>query len=150
MQIRVRFLRVLLQVLGQALVDDAGDDALHLGVVQPDLGLRLELRLRVADADDRGQPLAEVLAVQLESVLEEVLLLAVGVDGPGQAGAEAGQVRAAAGVVGVVGVAADSLSSSPVGVLQGDLDATTLVSTVVSTSGGCRSARARASRRWFR
>ena len=60
-----RFLRVLLQVLGQELVHDAGDDALDLGVVQLDLRLRLELRLRVADADDGGQALAEVLALQL-------------------------------------------------------------------------------------
>ena len=55
-------------------------------------------------------------------VLEEVFLAAVGVEGARQGGAEAGQVRAAAGVVGVVGVAADALLLAG-GVLQGHFDA---------------------------
>jgi hypothetical protein len=39
-----------------------GDDPLHLWLVQPDLGPGLQLRLRHLHADDRRQPVPEVLA----------------------------------------------------------------------------------------
>ena len=107
--------------LRQKLVDDAGDDAVDFRVVEPDLGLRFELRLRHGDADHgrhalRGSPRRCGVIV-----LEEVFLVAVGVQRAGQGGAEAGQMRAAARVVGVVGVAADALLLAG-GVLKGDLD----------------------------
>ena len=47
-----------------------------------------ELRLRQADGDDGGQPFAEVLAGRVE-ILEDVLLLAVGVERARQRRAEA-------------------------------------------------------------
>ena len=61
------------------------------------------------DVDDGGQPLAEVLAVGLDVVLVEVVLLGVGVEVAGEGLAEPGQVGAAVRVELVVGVAADPL-----------------------------------------
>ena len=60
--------------------------------------------------------------IGLEVVLEEVVLFAIGIKGARQGGAEAGQVRAAAGIVGVVGVAADAFLFAG-GVLEGHLHA---------------------------
>ena len=73
------------------------------------------------DVDDGRQAVAEVFALGLQIVLEELFLLAVGVDGAGQAAAEADQVGAAVRVVLVVGVAADPLLVAG-RVLQGDFD----------------------------
>ena len=73
------------------------------------------------DRNDGGHALAVILADRLD-VLEKVHLFAVGADGAGKAGAEPGEVRAAHGVVSVVGVAADTLVVVA-GVLQGHLDA---------------------------
>ena len=53
---------VLLEELGELVVDDLGDDPLDLAVAELGLGLPLELRVGHADADDRRQPFLEVLA----------------------------------------------------------------------------------------
>ena len=58
------FLGILLQELRQVLVDDARNDAVHFGIVEANLRLRLELRLRHRDADDGGDAFAEILAVR--------------------------------------------------------------------------------------
>ena len=123
LQIRVAVLRVLLQVLGQRLVHHAGDDAPRLrGCSSFTFVCDSKQRVRVADADDGGEALAEVFALQFEAVLEVVFLLAVGGERPREAGAEAGQVRAAVRVVGVVGEAASRSSSSPLLYWKRDFD----------------------------
>src|SRR6185312_6104361 len=104
-----RFFRVLLQVGHQPFVDDAADDAVHLGVIELDLGLRFEERIGMADANDRGEPLAEIVAAELDGVLpvlEDAFLLSVSAEGPGNTGTEAGEMRAADRVEGAVGEAA--------------------------------------------
>ena len=76
--------RVLLQEGGELLVHQALDDALHLGVAELALGLALELRVRDLDADDRGQALAGVLALQrLLHVLDQAGGGGVGVEACG-------------------------------------------------------------------
>ena len=93
---RSRDRRVFLEERAELVVDDRLDDALHLGVAQLGLGLALELRVRDLDADDRGQPLADVVAADaLLQVLGQVVLRRVAVDRARQRRAEAGQVRAA-------------------------------------------------------
>ena len=87
---------VLLEIFAQLVVDDRLDDALDLGV--PELGLRLpfELRVRNLDADDAGQPLADVIAgYAFLQVLCEVVLRRVRVDRARQRRAESREVRAA-------------------------------------------------------
>ncbi len=114
--------RVLFEELAELVVDDLGDDPLDLAVAQLGLGLPLELRVGHADADDRGEPFLEVLAGDRQVLL---VLGDVGpgvvVEGPGQGGAEAGQVGAALDGVDVVAVADDVLADRVV-VLDGDLD----------------------------
>ena len=114
--------RVLFEELTELVVDDRLDDALDLGVAELGLGLALELRLRDLDADDRGQPLADVVAADagVLQVLRQVALGGVGVDGARQRGAEARQVRAALVRVDVVGEREDQLGVAVVP-LQRDL-----------------------------
>ena len=67
--------RVLLEERAELVVDDRLDDALDLGVAELGLGLAFELRLRNLDADDGGQPFADVVAADaLLQVLREVVL----------------------------------------------------------------------------
>ena len=67
--------RVLLEEGAELVVDDRLDDALDLGVAELGLGLPFELRLRNLDADDRGQPFADVVAGDaLLQILREVVL----------------------------------------------------------------------------
>ncbi len=113
-------LGVFLEELGDLLHQGALDGTFDIGVQQADLVLRLELRLGVADGDDRSHPLAEVLAGGAH-ILEQLLLLAVLGETAGYGGAEAGEVGAADRVVGVVGVAADALVVAG-GELDGHLD----------------------------
>src|SRR4051794_14327470 len=113
---------VLLEVLGELLVDDRGDEALHAGVAE--LGLRLALELRVGELgrDDRGQPLAHVLAGEVLVLLLELALLArIAVERARQGGAEARQVRAALVRVDVVREREDGLLIGGVP-LQRDFD----------------------------
>ena len=94
----------------ELVVDDRLDDALDLGVAELGLGLAFELRMRNLDADDRGEPLADVLAGDaLLQVLREVVLRRVGVDRARQRRPEAGEVRAAFVRVDVVGEGVDRL-----------------------------------------
>ena len=58
----LRDVRVLLEERAELVVDDRFDDALDLGVAELGLGLPLELRPRDLDADDRGEPFADVVA----------------------------------------------------------------------------------------
>ena len=68
---------------------DAGDVGIQLA-----LGLAFELRLRQLDADHGDQTFANVVAGEVFlHVLEQTHLLARVVDGAGQGGAEAGEMR---------------------------------------------------------
>ena len=67
---------VLLQVHAQGLSQHRFDDALDLGVPQLGLGLALELGVGELHADDRREPLPDVLAGEVGLVVAEELLLA--------------------------------------------------------------------------
>ena len=54
--------RVLIKVLADAFRDRRLHGALDVGVAELGLGLALELGIGQLDADDRGQPLAHVVA----------------------------------------------------------------------------------------
>ena len=98
------------------------DLILDFVVEQLDLGLRLELRVRQLDADDRGQALAGVLAGEVGvGIFQQVLPLGPVVDGAGQRRAQPGQVRAAVGGVDGVGEGEHRLVVAVV-VLDGGLD----------------------------
>ena len=89
------------------------DDRLDLARDELALGLRVEARVRVLDADDRREPLADVLSLEPAlHVLEEVLRRAVVVEDLRQRRAQPGQVRPAVLVVDVVRVREDLLLSS--------------------------------------
>ena len=119
----LRDVRVLLEKRPELVVDDRLDDALDLGVAELRLGLPLELRARNLDADDGGEPLADVVAAdrRVLQVLREVVLGRVGVDGARQRGAEPGEVRAALVGVDVVGERVERFRV-PVVPLHRDLD----------------------------
>src|SRR6185436_11500015 len=53
---------VFLEIGAEPVVENRLDDALDLGVSQLGLGLPLELRVRNLDADDAGEPFADVFA----------------------------------------------------------------------------------------
>ena len=96
--------RVLLEELRQRPVDRRLHEALDRRIAE--LGLRLALELRVLELhrDDRREPLAHVLALEVLVLLLELADLArVGVQRPGECGAEAREVRAALVGVDVVG-----------------------------------------------
>ena len=77
--------RVLLEEAAELLVDDALDDALHLGRDQLVLRLVGELGIGMLDRDDGRQTLADVVAAEaVLEILEQVRRLRVGVDGAGQ------------------------------------------------------------------
>src|SRR5262249_35687522 len=59
---RLSYARVLLEELGELLVDGALDLALHLGVAELPLRLALELGLEDLHREDAGEPFADVLA----------------------------------------------------------------------------------------
>ena len=112
---------VLLEIGAELVVEDRLDDALDLGVAELGLGLPFELRVRNLDADDRGQPFADVVAGDaLLQVLREVVLRRVGVDRARQRRAEPREVRAAFVRVDVVGEGVDRLGVAVVP-LQRDL-----------------------------
>ena len=94
----------------ELVADDGLDDALHLARDELGLGLRVERRIGVLHADDRGEPFANVFAGEaLLHLFEEVLRGAVGVEHARERGAEPGEVRAAVLVVDVVRVREDLL-----------------------------------------
>ena len=115
-------LRVLLQELGELLVDDLGDDPLDLAVAQLGLGLPLELRVGHPDADDRGESFLEVLPLDLQVLVPgRGRLLGVDVQRPRQGRPESGEVRPPLDGVDVVAVGHQRLADRFV-VLQRDLD----------------------------
>src|SRR4051812_1412832 len=101
---------VLLEELGELLVDDRGDEALHAGVAELGLGLALELRVGELGRDDRGQPLADILAREvLVPLLQLALLARVAVERARERRAEAREMRAALVRVDVVREREDGL-----------------------------------------
>src|SRR3954452_6830485 len=68
--------RVLLEELGQPAVDGRLDEALDRRVAELRLGLALELRLLDLHGDDRREPLAHVLTLEVGVLLLELALLA--------------------------------------------------------------------------
>ena len=76
LQIASRVLRVLLEEPGERRVDRRLDETLDARVAELRLRLPLELRVAQLDRDDRGEPLAHVLAVEALLLLQELELLA--------------------------------------------------------------------------
>ena len=76
---RLGVLRVLLEVLGEAVTDGGIDDPLHLAVAELRLRLPLELRMGDADAHHHREALADVVTGGNE-ILVEPRLLAVGIE----------------------------------------------------------------------
>ena len=114
-------LRVLLEERAQLLVDEGLHGAGDVGV-ELALGLAFELGLRQLDADHGDQAFAHIVAGEiLLQVLEQAERLAGGVDGAGERGAEALQMRAAIDGVDVVGKGEDGFAVGVV-VLQANLD----------------------------
>ena len=94
---------VLLEKLGQPLVDDLLDEPRDSRVSQLRLRLPFELGIAELHRDDRGQPLASVLALEVVVLLlEEAFLARVLVERPRQRSPKALQVRTALGRVDVV------------------------------------------------
>src|SRR5439155_20676095 len=88
--------RMLFEPGAQLFTERRLDDALHLGVAEPRLGLALELWLGELHADDGDEALAGVLAGEVGVVvLEDLLPAGVVVEDAGESGAEAGEVGAA-------------------------------------------------------
>ncbi len=117
----LRVVRVLLEEGGEPLVDEALDDALHLGVAELRLRLALELRVRDLHAHDGGEPFAGVLAVEAVAFLQHPRGEAVAVEAPGESAPEAREVAAPVVGVDVVRVAVDVLGVAVVP-LHRDLD----------------------------
>ena len=102
--------RVLLEPVGQLLVGGLLDQRAHLGVAELGLGLALELRVAQLHRQDRGEPLADVLAEEVRVLLlEQVLGLGVAVHHVGEGLLEALLVHAALGGGDVVGERVDAL-----------------------------------------
>src|SRR5919106_1029518 len=102
--------RVLLEELGELLVDGLLDETLHSGVAQLRLRLPLELRVAQLDREDGGEALAHVLAFEvLLLLLQEALVAGVPVEGAGERRLEAGEVGAALVRVDVVREREDGL-----------------------------------------
>ena len=94
---------VLLEELGEPLVDDPLDEARDSGVAELRLRLPLELRVPQLDGDDRSEPLASVLALEVVVLLlEEALLARVLVERAGQRCPKSLEMRSALRRVDVV------------------------------------------------
>ena len=101
---QARLRRILLEKFSEPTVHGRLHEALDRRVAE--LGLRLPLELRVGelDRDDRGQALADVIALEVVLLLlQQPLLARIGVQRAGQGRAEAAEVRAALVGVDVVG-----------------------------------------------
>ena len=97
--------RILVEILAQLVVDELGHVSGDIAV-QLSLGLALELRLRDLHAHHRRQAFAHIVAAEvLLHVLEQSGRLPGRVNGAGERGAKASQVRAAIHRVDVVGEA---------------------------------------------
>ena len=95
--------RVLLEELGELLVDGLLDEAATQRVAELRLRLALELRIAQLDRDHGREALADVLALEVVLLLlQEALVARVLVERAGERRLEAGEVRAALGRVDVV------------------------------------------------
>ena len=97
---------IFFQVLAQVVAHGRVDYAFDFAVAELGFGLAFELRLRHAEGDDGGEALAAVVAAG-DQVFVLPFLFAVGVDGAGNGGAEAGDVGSALGGADVVHVGMD-------------------------------------------
>ena len=98
--------RVFLEPLRELVGDDALDHRPHFRGDELVLGLRGEFRVGHLDRENAGQALAHVLAGQRHLFLfGDAAVVGVGVDGAGQRGAEAGEMRPAVALRDVVGEA---------------------------------------------
>ncbi len=110
---------VLLEVLHQRVAQDRGHLSGDLAVAELGLGLALELRFLELDADHRGEPVPDVVPAEVGVVLlQDPGLARVLVEGRGQRGTEAGQVRATLLGVDVVGIGQHVLGEGAVLVLD--------------------------------
>ncbi len=99
---------VFLQPFGELVRHQAFKRLAHFGGHQLVLGLRTELGIGELDRDDRGQPLAHVIAGQRDLfLLQQPRLVSIIVERAGERGAEGGQMRAAIALRDVVGEAQD-------------------------------------------
>jgi hypothetical protein len=99
-------LRVLFEEPAEPLIDGRLDNRLDLARDKLALGLRIEARVGVLDADDSGEPLANVLSLQAVLYLfEEILRGAIAIEHLGERRPQTGEVRAAIPIVDVVRVA---------------------------------------------
>ena len=115
--------RIFLQPFGQLVGHQAFERLAHLGADQLVLGLAAELGVGQLDRDDRGQPLAHVLAGEVDLLaLQDARLVGIIVERAGQRRAEGGEVSAAVALRDVVGEAEDVLVIAVVP-LQRDIDA---------------------------
>ena len=113
---------MLFEPSAEGVVDGLGDEAFDFAVAEFVLGLAFKLRVGDFDGDDGGEALAEIVAVgQIFFVFDDVVVLGVLVERAGEGGFEAGEVRAAAGGVDVVGEGVEAFGVAVV-VLQGDGD----------------------------
>ena len=86
-------------MIHEPLVDGGVHDALHLGVDQLDLGLRLEARVWKLDTQDSGESFAHVVTGEGGVLLlEDIVGLGVLVDRTSEGGPHAGQVGASIGI----------------------------------------------------
>ena len=113
---------ILLEGLGELVVDDRLDEAADLAVAELGLRLALELGLRQPHRDDRGEALADVVAGDRSlEALQVPVRLRVRTDRPRQRRAEPRQVGAPLAGVDVVREREDVLLVAVV-VLERDLD----------------------------
>ena len=102
--------RVLLEPAIEPLADHALHHLVDLGADQLVLGLRGELGVGHLDREHAGQALARVLAGQRHLLaLGDAALLGVGLNAPGERGAQAGEMGAAVALRDVVGEAQGGL-----------------------------------------
>ena len=114
--------RMLFEITAQLVVQEGFDEPLDFAVAEFGLGLALELRFRHLDADDRGQPFPNVLALQALLVLfEQAERSDISVDRTRQRGSQPDQVRPALDGIDVVGERIHVLGIALVP-LQGDVD----------------------------
>ena len=114
---------VLLEPLAEPVVGGLLHERLDLGVAELGLGLALELRVAQPHRDDRGDALADVLALEVGVLLlEQVLGPGVLVHHGGERRLEALLVGAALGGVDAVGEGVDAVGVVAGVPLERDLD----------------------------
>ena len=86
---------MLFKVLCQLFVDDGVHQRTDIGIAELLLGLAFKLRLRKLHGDNRRNALAHIFAGDFIFSLDDVVLLAIGVDDSGERGLEAGLMHTA-------------------------------------------------------